>query len=527
MVTFQIQAPDDDRLNPISEKVTEMLINGPGGSVVGVASSTPATDVMGGDLALGALPATMAPEDLTLSLVNGSELLGEARIRDVSIVPGQVLSYDAHVRKPLIFVGGVTPDEPGGVQGKNQGEINDPTLSVDLAAPPADSGLKAIPFPVDGMAAAAVTSDGRFLIAGRAKLLSVIDTNTLTAVGNDLALTFTPWRVVTAPRDTAVALLDDAGSAVSIITNVVGLTTTPDSIALTHVATDTPPRDAVFSSDGTQLYVLLGDPRNLDPCGPNGAPAPNSIKALDLDGSERATWKLSSFAADIAVDSESGQILVSLPNANQVATVDPSTGATTALFPATCPSALVVNNGDVFVVTAGRLPPDPVTGQVINQFALARRNVQAPSGTLATQLFFVGPFYELGVGDPTPDGDVNFEIRMQPNSLYGYELAVTPDGSRALFATRARYHEKMANLTLLGSLFTCVANIDIAEYGLYTLDTRTGAATYQPHSQLIQPGTTCETDCMLTLTGQNLPPISCIAGAGDRPAGVAAVFGGP
>src|SRR5262249_38525279 len=134
--------------------------------------------------------------------------------------------------------------------------------------------------------AATATSDGRFLLLGHTHVqtgtmpgLTVVDTGSGQPVG-ELPLAFAPWRVVAAPRDAAVALLDPTppSGGLTLIGDVAGLTSSPASVMPLTVALtggDTP-RNAVFSADGQTLYVLDGNAADLDPCGVSPAPSPNS-----------------------------------------------------------------------------------------------------------------------------------------------------------------------------------------------------------------------------------------------------------
>src|SRR5439155_5080076 len=141
---------------------------------------------------------------------------------------------------------------------------------------------------------------------------------------------------------------------------------------------------------------------------------------------------------------------------------------------------------------------------------------------------FTGPHYEIPIDStPSPNGNIQTAtLPVRPVSIEAYELAITPDGSRAQFATRAHYKEVNTKFTF--SQEDCTANFDIVEYGLYAVDLRTGNASYAQRSQLVQSpagGTKC-VDCAITIFGSTQHQYAdCDSVAGDRPAGLAASFG--
>jgi hypothetical protein len=129
---------------------------------------------------------------------------------------------------------------------------------------------------------------------------------------------------------------------------------------------------------------------------------------------------------------------------------------------------------------------------------------------------------------PSPNGDIgSATLPVRPTTIDAYELAITPDGSRAEFATRAVYNEQ--NTGFMFSQEDCHATFTVVEYGLFAVDLRTGNASYQMRSQLVQSpamGSMC-VDCK---TGLPAPfpkdqYADCPSIGGDRPAGLAATFG--
>jgi hypothetical protein len=519
-VTFAIDEPTHPDLDPISGRVSEYLVKAASGAVLGVASVT--SLVSGGAtdgeerLPLGVLRTTVAPEDVEVDVLSGSELVGMARVRDVSIKAGVQKIYTASVRKPLIFVGATLPDESDPNNGLAAGKILDPTTSLDLANPEAP-GARPPPKLPDGMGSAVVTSDGRFLLAGGKNMLTVIDTGSGGTVGT-MTLPFSPTRLAVAARDRAAVALGP--NDVAIFTDVAGLVTQPAAVSPRMVKLSMAPRTAAFSTDGKRIYILGGGAA-VDPCAPGTALAPNSIVTIGVDGSEGATWMLPGFVSDLAVDPTSDQIVLSESVANQVSTLDPQTAAgavtTRRLFGATCPSALHIVDEQVFAVSSER------DRSATDSFILYRGRVVGDAAPQA--LGFNAPVFEAPTDTPSRDGNISFQIQLRAASLTAYEMAVTPDGNRAVFATRARYHEQAQALQILG--IDCTMTVDIVEYGLYSIDARTGTSSYSLRSQLVTAPTANQPCIVCPLSLTDSLEFGCSSSPGDRPAGITAVFGGP
>ena len=111
-VTFDLTAPDNLLFNPVGqpELVSEYDIRTADGSVIGVASAVQGSgSSSNGRLPLGALMPIGAPTDVYVTALSGGNLLGMARIKDVTIQGGKKVTYEAPLRKPLVLVGGTMP----------------------------------------------------------------------------------------------------------------------------------------------------------------------------------------------------------------------------------------------------------------------------------------------------------------------------------------------------------------------------------------------------------------------------------
>lgn len=520
-VTFNLKAPSNALFNPVAqpELVSEYDIRTASGAVIGIASavqgSAQSTD---GRLPLGALMPTMGPEDVYVTVLSGGNLLGEARIRDVSIKGGAQASYDAELRKPLVFVGSSIPPEMASGDRTLPVEILDPNASIDLAKAPGTP-----PVVTGGMTAGAVTWDGRFLVAAQGTQLAAFDTGLGRNVTGTLTLPFAPVKVAVAPRNLAIVALDATGptdGALAIIADVAGFVAAPSTASPQMVKLmGQLPRTVAFSPDGTKMYVLSGGP-TVDPCAPGAMTTPNAIYVFGLDGAQTGSYPLEGFASDIAVDPDSGEIVVADASAKQLETIDPASGAMkTVPGSFTCPSAVRVVNGVAFAVTSDR-----DTSQA-NAWVLQRVTLKTGQ---ATALSFIGPNYNIPIDSmPSQNGNIQTAtLPVRPTSITAYELAITPDGSRAEFATRARYQELGTKFQFSGE--DCTANFDIVEYGLYAVDIRTGNASYQQRAQLVQMpagGSKC-VDCSITIFGSTEHQYAdCASTTGDRPSGLAAAFG--
>lgn len=520
-VTFNLTAPASPLFNPVAqpELVTEYDIRTASGGVIGIASAVQGSGSnSNGLLPLGALMPAGAPEDVYVTALSGGNLLGMARIKDVTIKAGKKATYEAPLRKPLVFVGSTLPAEMGSGNKTAPVQILDPLSSMDLARQPGT------PANLTALTAAASTWNGQFVVVAQDKTLTAFDTGSGKMVAGTLTLSFTPSRVVVAPRDQAIVALDPGtgpDGSLAIINDVAGFVGSPGGANVKSVRMPGAiARAAAFSPDGSKLYVLTGG-TTVDPCAPGATTPANAIQVYGLDGTMASTIALEGFAADLTVDPQSGVLVIADVAGKQVATVDPaSAGATTKLLgPVTCPSAVRVVNGTVFAVTSDR---DTTTA---NAFVLQR--VQLKGGS-ATATPFGGAFYNIPIDStPSGNGDVGTAtLPVRPTSIDAYELAITPDGSRAEFATRAVYNEMGTKFTF--SQEDCTATFAIVEYGLFAVDLRTGNASYQSRAQLVQSpamGSMC-VDCKFTILGSTQHQYAdCPSTGGDRPAGLAATFG--
>ncbi len=519
-VTFDVTAPQSPLLNPVvqPELVTEYDIRTATGSVIGIASAVQSSgSSTNGLLPLGALMPAGTPEDVYVTALSGGNLLGMARIQDVTIKAGKKTTYEAPLRKPLVFVGSAMPAEMGAGNRTAPVQVLDPLTSEDLARAPGT------PINLTGMTAAATTWDGRFAVVAQGNALTAFDTGSGKTVAGTLTLTFAPSRVVVAPRDQAIVALDPGSGSdgsLAIISDVAGFVGSPGGAAVKSVRMPGAiARTAAFSPDGSKLYVLTGG-MGVDPCAPGATLSANAVQVYGLDGTMTGMFALEGFAADLTVDPQTGTLVIADVAGKQVATLDPTSGAPTrVLGNLTCPSAVRVVNGTVFAVTSDR------DMTATNAFVLQRVPLKGGSATATP---FGGAVFNIPIdSQPSSNGDVGVAtLPVRPVSIDAYELAITPDGSRAEFATRAVYNENMTHFMF--SQQDCKATFVIVEYGLFAVDLRTGNASYQSRSQLVQSpamGSMC-VDCTFSILGQTQHQYAdCPSTPGDRPAGLAASFG--
>lgn len=515
-VTFNLKAPTNLLFNPVAqpELVSEYDFRTASGTVIGIASAVQGSGQSdNAQLPLGPLMPT-ATEDVYVTALSGGNTIGLARIRDVTIKAGAKVSYDAELRKPLVFVGSAMPTEGSGSARTAPVQILDPVASTDLAkaamTPPVVAG---------GMTAGATTWDGRFLIVAQGAQLTAFDTGTGKNVAGMYTLPFSPTRLVVAPREQALVALDPGPSgsgSLAIISDVGGFARSPGS-ANPKIVTmlNAVARTATFAPDGSRLYVLTGG-RAVDPCAPGATLTANAIQVFTLDGSQTGMFPLTGFASDIAVDPQSGMLVVADVAGKQLVTLDPATGVTTKVVGnLTCPSAVRVVNGTVFAVTSDKDPMHP------DAFILQRVPLK---GGAAAATSLAGLNYNIPIDStPSANGDIGMALLpVRPASIEAYELAITPDGSRAEFATRAVYNE--ANTSFMFSGENCTANFTIVEYGLWAVDVRTGNAAYELHSQFVTKGAN---NCVVCKLPSPFPDqtVGCQGTAGDQAVGLAASFG--
>jgi hypothetical protein len=337
-------------------------------------------------------------------------------------------------------------------------------------------------------------------------------------------LPFTAARVAVGLKNSAAAVLDPSGGLI-IFPDVNGLTSNPGGASGMRVHLMGTQRTMAFAPDGQSIYVLGGS--NNDPCA-NGPLAKNGITVVGLDGGLLGNWMLPGFVSDIAVDPTTFKIVITDTSNNQIDAFDATTpfGAVNPqkLSTAKCPSAVRVVGGQAFVVTGDSMMDMGPLATTL-QYVLQRINIVNGQ---TTKVPFTAPAYVEDVtGAPPPDMNTSFDFKLLPASFYADELAVTPDGSRAVFSTRSRYHETMSqSFMLLGS--SCAPNLDIVEYGLYTMDTVAGTTQYTSRSTIVitpadpvnMPCVTCQPMGLIQLE------IFCAPATGDQAAGLSAVFGG-
>jgi hypothetical protein len=515
-VTFDITAPTNNLYNPVAPPATvsEYDIRTASGTVIGIASAVQSSgNSSQGRLPLGALMPSAAPVDVYVTALSGGSLIGEARIRDVTIKSGRTVAYEADLRKPLIFVGAALPAETTSGNSVKAVQILDPNASTDLSA----GGHT-----IAAMTAGAVSWDGRFLFLANGGQLGAFDTGSGTGVAGMLTLPFSPTRLAVAPRDQALVALDPGNGrdgSLALVSDLAGLAANPAQATVRSVTlTGQVARAVAFAPDGSKMYVLTGG-TTVDPCSPGVTAPNNAIVVVDIDGTIGGTFTLPGFISDVTVDPATGTLVLADATSGQISTLDLSGATPGAVGPAKltgglqCPSAVRVVDGVAFVVTSTR-----DTTQA-NAFMLQR--VPLASG-ISTALSFIGPTYLVPfVSTPSANGNIQaVNMSVRPTSIEAYELAITPDGNRAEFATRAHYVEKGTDFTLSDQ--ACTANFDIVEYGLYAVDVRTGNASYTMRSQIVVAGAN---DCIDCGTGLNAVQVLCDSIAGDRPAGLAAAFG--
>jgi hypothetical protein len=516
-LVFQIEAPPNPLLDPFQGNVSDYLLKTDEGVTIAAVSAGAGVNSKG-ELALGTLDPTLAG-DLRLDVLSGTELVGRAMVTSVAITKGKTDELTAAVRKPLVVVGSAAaPEAAGPVQAA---QLLDVTTATDLAK-------RGVVVPIG--TASGFSEDGRALVVTGSTGLTVIDTGTGTNNG-PATLPFTPQALAIARDDQALAVVErtTGRGRVLIYTNVASLLSSPKtaqpitaSLPASGLA-----RTAHFSVDGKTLYVLI-EASTDEPCTGTTAPATNSIIPVSTTGTVGAAIAMPSYVADFGVDA-TGHLILSEAGGNRISTLtlsadgQTSVGAATKLYAATCPTALRLLDQQVFAVTN-----DVATGTT-NTFALLSGKLD---GSTATMLPIAKPQYVTEINQSsTPDGLTNINLAFTSIAIAATDMAVSPDGSRAVIATRARYREDgSASFMFVG--LSCTAITDIVEYGFISADLVTATASYVSRSQntLVPtaPTTTACVNCaedlggfqMLTL-GLPCPPVP-----GDRATGLAAAFSG-
>ncbi len=512
-LTFEVRAPRNALLDPFATSVSDFVLKTSDGATIAAVSAGASRD---GDnrLALGVLDPALVGS-LRLDVLSGTQLVGVGRIHDVSIETGSARALGAEVRKPLVVVGSAAaPEATGSLVAPS---LLDPTTSTDLAT----RGIKLPSASVSGF-----TADGQHLFLADAAGLSVFDTGTGTTVG-PAELAFHPGLLALAPGDSAIALVEGGTTSarVAIYSDVKGLVVAGAGAAATGTLSGGVPRAAHFSRNGETLYVLVESPGS-EPC--TGAkPAANTIIPINRQGTVGAPIALPSYVSDFGID-KAGRFILAEAGADQISILtfaspeDTTSAATTAkLYATSCPTALTLLEDQLYVVTND-------TNGAVGAFSLLRGRLD---GALPTRFAINRPTYRTLLNkESSVGGQINLNLDFASTAIAAAEIAVSPDGNRAVFSTRTRYQQDGKKpFDFIG--LTCTALTDINEYGLYSVDLVTGTASYASRSQNVvipaNPTTTacvsCEEDLDGTILELKLP---CYPVAGDRAAGLSAAFAG-
>jgi hypothetical protein len=527
-VGFIVDQPQNALLNPFRERITDYSLKRADGSVVAVVSEQSGRT---SDLLLGALPLSEAPVDLELLVSAGPLQVGQARMKDVVFQSKGESTYTAAVRKPLLVIGGSRAPEGDGPL--EPAQWIDTVSQRDLVY---DSMGSASPLTLpSGVTASAFSWDGRFLFAATGQGLHVIDTGTGREVGV-ATLGFDASRIAVAARDTSVAVLsaDPSLPMAAIFRDVAALANSPaTAVSVMLTLPMQSPRRLVYSKDGGRLFILDGG-QLADPCSAQVKPQANRIVVIDaLGGGSIGEWQLPGFVSDFALDPESGALVLSDSTRGQVLLLDeqtePGPVQPRSLGPVVCPSAIGVARGAALVVTSEF---DPEFGD--GSFVLAKVPLTSDgTGNAIEQLPFSAPRYAVTLADPDkPNPRISPDIVFLPVGLVATELALSPDGERAVLATRTLYRETNSKFAVLD--YSCTADYDVVEYGTFLVDTGSGNSSYSMRSQWVTrakrvpiSSNVAEQYCALCATSfLDELYVLCSNEVGDRATGLSASFGG-
>lgn len=518
-VVFRIEAPSNAALNPIDDRIISYTIRRTDGTLLGVASQLPESV---DDLPLGVLAQIMQPTDLVVNVTAGERLVGSARVRDVTILNGVASEYVVQIRKPLLTIGATAPEENAAAPVLAPGQIIDGATAKDLT-PIALDGKPRLPA---GTRAAAFSWDGRFLFAGNRDGLHVVDTGSGAEIGV-AQLGFVPTVLAVGRRDSSLAAIDPGGAGatprLALISDVAGLTTAPAGVRPTLITLDglgaEVPRRMAFSRDGQRLFVLVGK-EVPDACAEAAAPSSSRILVFNIDGTPAGTWTLTTWMHDMAVDPATGALALSDVSGGQVALLDETTpfgaAALRKLASVTCPSAVGIANNEVYVVSGATVPATGVEPDLVR--------IKLTGGVAPTSAPFGTPQFVVPIPPARPGSTIAPTWTLLPTYLAATAMALTPDGSRAFVAARVVYRAKSQMTSFSG--YDCVADYEIVEHVVYSIDAQTGDASYVTRSQNVVRPTTG--DCIECDIGFGITlGFKCNGETGDRAAGLAASFGAP
>ncbi|PIE19810.1 MAG: hypothetical protein CSA65_01020 [Proteobacteria bacterium] len=419
-----------------------------------------------GELAIGQVPVGRSL-DLELSGQSASgQMLGVGRVFDVEIEAKEETRIAINFRKPIAYISGDSALVPIDAASQNPGFSVIPTISR--------KDLRASATAPNGVLLALVTSQRVYVYSTSNHQLLL-----------DLALDAPEQKAATCLRfspDSRYLFICRQGPHLSAV-DLLAFQPTVLGGAIGKVA-----RDVTFTADGRTGYALTSGLAPQSSC--SGAPASELIRFSVGSEAGRVflaqdVIRLPRPVSDIELNPQNGRLLLAEPCDNRVSELAlPASGAAQ---PQPLTSATLETPYDI-----------AVTGdQIAIIGAAGERGAVVLLSQAATQnLDFAIPPIELSLANQESTAGAFDWTSLPSGQLLTYDLAIAPDGQRAIALYRLRF---TSDLTLNG----CGFRSDVIGMGYVLLDLSTGAVLLNRLTKLDFVAGGCSAPCI------------SIAGVGD------------
>ncbi|MSP59114.1 MAG: hypothetical protein EXR72_02030 [Myxococcales bacterium] len=526
-VYFTLEAPSEQSLSPLADPRADSIVLTDERTLVQLGPPVSAKGEAGVETAIG--PIRVGTYDVRMSVRGGGLLLGLARTRDVTITSGILNEVTLHLRKPLAFYGAGRAIAPAGMQAlpaAAQLMALDTTLPA-LTEFPAMAEL-GDPGPAR---ATASTHDGRFLLVGTKSDIDVVDTLTIRRSGRVTLPGATAIRsIAVAPDDHAAAVVTDQG--VVVIADLPSLLAGRSPGELLLVLKDPAARVAAFHPDSSQIAVIAGPP--WENAADNCAKAPPAtLYTFPVDGVAPAARMAPPGTTDVAYDAQGNVLMASPCNAPGVIFENG------ARPPVGGPGVYdIISVGDRIAGVLGTIREQPVP---IDPDSPRTKDPTRPFG----ELFVATATGVSRVALPLPKQPLDFVGAdgfpvaippLSPDRFDAYDVALSPDGTHLLIASRLRYSYvtktgmpqryfelKQSNITDYYCDLEFIENV----YRLFEVDISSGALGYQAIKG-IEDGK-CSTQCYDCTFGcrpvGSATRSDCRLSSGFAPSGISILMG--
>jgi hypothetical protein len=486
-VTIDIEVPSLSALNPLAPAETSRLasfrlVRDSDGIAVAEQKFSP-----GAQLGLGTIAAG-PPADYDLEgLSESGQILAFGRMHNLRVSASDDVSVSVKLRKPI-----------GYVSGGAAVLVRDATKAdADVAAPGTLDGAP-------NASAVTSTHEGDAVLLATGTRIQAFSTANHASMGSALVLPEPAETLVLSQVDGALAALGQTGLTLFNLSAGIG------QPAMGETQQMPAPAAAVFSKDGTRLFVLTGQPGCSGGC---------AVRTLDAHGQPLGTLALPEYASDIAIDQASGAPVVALPGRGAMTWLNPAGTALTSTVVNVPGVELVASNGAALVgfaggdtrsstncgAGAGSAGP-PVAMVVLPGQAARRIELQIPEFTASFST--------------NPNSPNTLAAKITQARFTFHKAALTPDAGRALVWATADYFGDI-NIAAIG-LPACTGTPQASDELVMLIDLSSGVAVSVAATK--EQVIACKLDC--TIFSLNCVATTKLPSQQFVPTGISILFGG-